>query len=53
MIDWVKSRLTERPTWDGACLIGAALVILLAAPFANLIAYAALGYGVYTILTNE
>ena len=53
MKNWVKDRLTERTSWDGVCLIGLGLVILLSAPFANIIAYAALGYGVWTVLTSE
>jgi len=51
MINWVKDRYFERTTWDGVILIatGAVMVILPT----TLVGYAAIVYGIYTILTAE
>jgi hypothetical protein len=50
---WIKKRLDERTSLDGAVLIGVGLVILIAGPFAKLAAYAAIAYGAWTIWKAE
>jgi len=50
---WIKKRLDERTSLDGAVLIGVGLVILIAGPFAKLAAYAAIAYGIWTIWKTE
>ena len=50
---WIKKRLDERTSLDGAVLVGVGLVILIAGPFAKLAAYAAIAYGVWTIWKTE
>tara|TARA_B110000240_G_scaffold195275_1_gene244520 strand:- start:3192 stop:3356 length:165 start_codon:yes stop_codon:yes gene_type:complete len=50
---WITSRLDERTSWDGAMLIVVGVIILIAGPFAKLAAYAAIGYGVWTIYKSE
>ena len=50
---WIKSRVDERTSWNGAVLIGVGLVILIAGPFAKLAAYAAIAYGAWTIWKKE
>lgn len=50
-MNWLKDRLTERTTLDGAMLIAAGLAMLIA-PL-NLIAYAAIAYGAWTIWKAE
>jgi len=50
---WIKKRLDERTSLDGAVLIGVGLVILIAGPFAKLAAYAAIAYGAWTIWRAE
>ena len=52
-MDWLKSRLTERTSWDGATLVGVSLVVLFLGPFAKWACYAGLVYGAWTILTKE
>ena len=52
-MNWLKNRLTERTSLDGAMLIGVGLVIILAGPFAKLAAYAAIAYGAFTLLKGE
>ena len=53
VMSWVKSRIGERTSWDGAMLIGVGLVILIAGPFAKLAAYIAIAYGAWTIYKSE
>ena len=50
---WIKKRLDERTSLDGAVLVGVGLVILIAGPFAKLAAYAAIAYGIWTIWKAE
>lgn len=50
---WVNNRLAERTSWDGAVLIGAGVTFLIFKPIAPLIAYAAIGYGAWTLWKKE
>ena len=51
--NWIKERLEERTSWNGAALIAVGVVVLIAGPFAKLAAYAAIAYGVWTIWKAE
>ena len=51
--NWIKKRLDERTSLDGAVLIAVGLVTLIAGPFAKLAAYAAIAYGAWTIWKAE
>ena len=51
MINWLSKRMTERTTLDGAALVVTGLVMLIA-PL-NLIAYAAIAYGLWTMWKAE
>ena len=53
MMSWIKNRVIERTSWDGAALIALGLIILLAGPFAKFGAYAAILYGAWTIYKSE
>jgi len=53
MIDFVKARLAERTSWDGATIVGMSLLVLLAAPVVKLLAWPALVYGLWTIYKKE
>ena len=53
MINWVKSRVEERTSWDGAALIALGVIILIAGPFAKIAAYAAIAYGAWPIWKSE
>jgi hypothetical protein len=53
MKKWIKNRLDERTSLDGAVLIGVGLVILIAGPFAKLAAYGAIAYGAWTIWKKD
>ena len=51
--NWIKKRLEERTTLDGAVLIGAGIAFLIFKPIAALVAYAAIAYGAWTIWKAE
>lgn len=53
MKNWIKARIEERTSMDGAVLIGLGLIVLIAGPFAKLAAYAAIAYGAWTIWKKE
>ena len=53
MIDWIKERTVERTSLDGSVLIAAGIVIILFAPLAKYAAWAAIGYGVWTLWKSE
>tara|TARA_Y100001963_G_scaffold154244_1_gene242588 strand:- start:472 stop:660 length:189 start_codon:yes stop_codon:yes gene_type:complete len=53
MIDWVKARLAERTSWDGATIVGLSLLVLMAAPVVKLLAWPALVYGLWTLYKEE
>ena len=53
MKNWIKDRIEERTSWNGAALIAVGVVVLIAGPFAKLAAYAAIAYGAWTIWKSE
>ena len=53
MKNWIKSRIEERTSWDGAALVAVGVIVLIAGPFAKLAAYAAIAYGAWTIWKSE
>ena len=50
---WIKKRLVERTTWDGAMLIALGLMILFMAPLAKIAAGLAIAWGLWTIWKSE
>ena len=50
---WITTRLNERTTMDGAVLIACGVAFLIFKPIASLVAYAAIGYGAWTIWKKE
>lgn len=48
-MNWLKNRLKERTSLDGALLIGFGVLTLLASPFASMAAWAAIAYGLFTL----
>lgn len=53
MKNWITKRIEERTSLDGAVLIAVGVIVLIAGPFAKLAAYAAIGYGIWTIYKSE
>ena len=52
-MEWLKARVSERTSWDGAVIIAGCLVILLAGGLAKLLAFAGLLYGAWTCYKAE
>ena len=50
---WIKDRINERSTRDGAVLVGAGVAFLIFKPIASLVAYGAIAYGAWTIWNRE
>ena len=50
---WIKKRLEERTTLDGAVLVAAGVTFLIFKPIASLVAYGAIAYGAWTIWKSE
>ena len=51
--DWVKNRLPERTTWDGATLIAICGGVILFGGIAKLLAWAGPAWGIYTLVRKE
>ena len=51
--NWIKSRIEERTSWDGAALVALGVVMLIASPLADIAAYIAILYGAWTIWKSE
>ncbi len=50
---WIKERMKERTTLDGAILIALGLMILFLAPLAKIAAGLAIAYGIWTLWKSE
>ena len=53
MTNWIKDRMTERTSWDGAALLAVGLIILVLGPLAHYAAWAAIVYGGWTLWKSE
>jgi len=52
-MNWLKSRLKERTSWDGVMLIGICSSVILFGGLAKMVAWIGLGYGMWTLLKKE
>ena len=50
---WIKKRMKERTTWDGAALVALGVMVLFLTPLAKIAAGLAIAYGVWTIWKSE
>ena len=50
---WIKERMKERTSWDGAGLIVLGGLVLFMAPLAKIAAGIAIAYGAWTIWKKE
>ena len=53
MINWIKNRISERTTWDGAVCIALGLLVLFLTPLAKIPAGVAIAWGLWTIWKSE
>ena len=52
-IEWVKARVSERTSWDGAVLIALGLLVVLMNPLAKILGWGAILWGAWTIYKEE
>jgi hypothetical protein len=52
-LKWIKARLKERTSWDGAGLITMGLLAIFAANLAKVAGGIAVAYGIWTIYKKE
>jgi len=50
---WLKARVSERTSWDGAVIIAGSLMIILTGGLAKLLAFIGLAYGIWTCYKAE
>ena len=50
---WLKARVSERTSWDGAVIIAGSLMIILTGGLAKLLALIGLAYGIWTCYKAE
>ena len=53
MLDWIKARFKEMSSWSGASLIVLGAFILLGGPFLNLLAWAAVIWGIISLIKSS
>ena len=53
MLDWIKARFKEMSSWSGASLIVLEAFILLGGPFLNLLAWAAVIWGIISLIKSD
>jgi hypothetical protein len=53
MKTWIKNRIKERTSWDGAALIVLGLLVLFLSPLAKIAAGVAILYGIWTVWKSE
>jgi len=51
--NWINARVGERTSWDGSLLIVAGVSFLIFKPLASILAYAAIAYGIWTLVKPE
>jgi|TARA_B100001094_G_scaffold328108_1_gene387749 hypothetical protein len=52
-MSWVKARVSERTSWDGAILVVLGVLVIFMNPLAKLLAWVALLWGAWTIYKEE
>ena len=51
--DWIMDRVGERTSWDGLTIVVVCGSVILFGGIANLLAWAGLAYGIYTLGKSE
>ena len=52
-MEWLKGRIKEISSWSGASLIAFFLLIVLGGPFVKIAAYAAIVWGIISIVKKD
>jgi|TARA_R110001592_G_scaffold42483_1_gene137918 hypothetical protein len=53
IMNWITGRVKEISTWSGASLVALGLLIVLGGPLVNLAAYAAIIWGIVSIVKKQ
>ncbi len=52
-MNWIVSRIKEMSSWSGAALIGLGAMIILGGPFVSMLAWAAVIWGIISIVKKD
>ena len=52
-MNWLKNRVKEMSSWSGASLIAFGLLVVLGGPFVNILAWAAIVWGIISIIRQD
>ena len=52
-MNWIMSRVKEMSSWSGVGLIGLGAMIILGGPFVNMLAWAAVIWGIISIVKKD
>jgi hypothetical protein len=52
-MNWIKNRLKEMSSWSGISLVVLGGLIVLGGPFVNLLAWAAIVWGIISIVKKD
>jgi hypothetical protein len=52
-MNWLKSKISERSSFDGILMVAAGAAIIVFSPLTQMIAYAAIAWGAWTIWRKE
>ena len=52
-MNWITDRVKEISTWSGASLIALGLLIVLGGPFVNILAWAAIVWGIISVVKKQ
>ena len=52
-MNWVTGRIKEMSSWSGASLIAFGLLIVLGGPFVKIAAYAAIVWGIISVIKKD
>jgi hypothetical protein len=52
-MNWITDRVKEMSSWSGASLIALGLLIVLGGPFVKIAAYAAIIWGILSVIKKD
>jgi hypothetical protein len=52
-MNWISDRIKEMSSWSGASLIALGLLIVLGGPFVKIAAYAAIVWGIISVIKKD
>jgi|TARA_B110000444_G_scaffold252028_1_gene280747 hypothetical protein len=52
-MNWIKDRIKEMSSWSGASLIAIGMLIILGGPMVKIAAYAAVVWGIISVIKKD